>query len=83
MAKSSKRYFLVHIYGSTEPSIVGGAHDSYDSLLKSAREFVSGDKFTEGEDGIFYLVTQEGHWPKMGSFTGDELESIFEESSLD
>lgn len=72
--KSSKRYFLVHVYGSTDPSVIGKSHASYDSLLKAARKFVSSGEYTEGEDGVFYLVTQDRRRPEMCSFTSDELE---------
>lgn len=73
--KSSKRFYLVHVYGSVDPSIMGKPYPTYDKVLNAARKFVASKNYTEGEDGIFYLVTQKNRNPVMGSFTSDEFEN--------
>lgn len=69
----SKRFRLVHVYGSTDPSIIGDPHKNYDKLLKAARKFYNSDSFNEGQDGLFYIVTT-GMYAQIGSFTSSELE---------
>lgn len=72
--KSTKRFSLVHVYGGVDPSVIGKPHDSYEKLLKAAQKFVASDNYKEGEDGVFYIVTQGHRYPQMGSFTSGELE---------
>ena len=72
--KSSKRFYLLHIYGSVDPSVIGKSHKTYDSLLKAARKFYVSSDFKEGEDGLFYLVSQDRRIPRVGSFDSAELE---------
>jgi len=72
--KSTKRFSLVHVYGGVDPSVIGKPHDSYEKLLKAAQKLVASDNYNEGNDGVFYIVTQGHRYPQMGSFTSDELE---------
>jgi len=66
--KSSKRFFLVHVFGSVDPSIMGRCHKTFESLQNHAQKFRASDEFTDGEDGLFYLVTQDKKAPRMFSF---------------
>jgi hypothetical protein len=72
---SSKRFSLMHVYGSVDPNIIGKPHKTYESLLKAAKKFVASDDYTDGEDGIFYIVSQNGRQPRAGSFDSSELEN--------
>jgi len=72
-ARSGRRYRLLHVYGSTDPSIIGVPHKSYDKLLKAARKFYNSDSFNEGQDGLFYIITTS-NTAQVGSFTSSELE---------
>ena len=76
MAKaSSKRFFLVHVYGGVDPSIIGEPHKTHDSLLKAAKKFVASEDYTEDADGLFYLVCQDNRRPEISNFTRAELEN--------
>jgi hypothetical protein len=72
--KSTKRFSLVHVYGGVDPSVIGKTHKTYESLLQAAQDFVASDAYNEGEDGVFYILTQANRSPQMGSFTSGELE---------
>lgn len=54
--------------------MIGKAHTSYDSLLKAAQKFVASDNYKDGQDGVFYILTQDRRRPQMSSFTDGELE---------
>ncbi len=73
--KTSKRYFLVLVEGS-EPSIVGGAHKTYEKLLKAARKFI--DAGLLDGDNLFYLISQDPKFPVIGAFSNKELEGTEE-----
>jgi hypothetical protein len=64
---------LLHVYGSVDPSIVGKSYKDYDSLLKAARKFIKSDDYTEGEDGLFYVVTT-GNTARVSPFDSSDLE---------
>jgi hypothetical protein len=68
-----KRFRLLHVYGSVDPSIVGKSYKDYDSLLKAARKFIKSDDYTEGEDGLFYVVTT-GNTARVSPFDSSDLE---------
>jgi hypothetical protein len=71
--RPGKRYRLLHVYGSVDPSIVGKSYKDYDSLLKAARKFIKSDDYTEGEDGLFYVVTT-GNTARVSPFDSSDLE---------
>lgn len=71
--RSGKRFHLLHVYGSVDPSIVGKSYKDYDSLLKAARKFIKSDDYTEGEDGLFYVVTS-GNSIRVSPFDSSDLE---------
>ena len=68
-----KRFRLLHVYGSVDPSIVGKSYKDYDGLLKAARKFIKSDDYTEGEDGLFYVVTT-GNTARVSPFDSSDLE---------
>jgi len=72
-SRSGKRFRLLHVYGSVDPSIVGKSYKDYDSLLKAARKFIKSDDYTEGEDGLFYVVTV-GNTARVSPFASSDLE---------
>lgn len=72
-ARSGKRFHLLHVYGSVDPSIVGKSYKDYDNLLKAARKFIKSDDYTEGEDGLFYAVTT-GNAVRVSPFDSSDLE---------
>jgi len=72
--KSTKRFHLLHVYGSVDPSVIGKPHKTYESLLKAARKFHDSPGYIECEDGLFYLVSQDRRVPQACSFTDSELE---------
>lgn len=71
--RSGKRFRLLHVYGSVDPSILGKSHKTYESLLKAAKKFFKSDDFTEGEDGLFYVVTS-GNSVRVSPFDSSDLE---------
>jgi len=71
--RSGKRFHLLHVFGSVDPSIVGKSHKDYDSLLKAARKFIKSDDYTEGEDGLFYVVTT-GNTVQVSPFDSSDIE---------
>ena len=71
--RSGKRFHLLHVYGSVDPSILGKSHKTYESLLKAAKKFFKSDDFTEGEDGLFYTVTT-GNSVRVSPFDSSDLE---------
>lgn len=71
--RPGKRYRLLHVYGSTDPLLVGKSHNDYNSLLKAARKFIKSDDYTEGEDGLFYVVTT-GNAVRVSPFDSSDLE---------
>lgn len=71
---SSKRFSLMHVYGSVDPNIIGKPHKNYESLVKAAKKFVASDDYTDGEDGLFYIVSHGGRQPRAGSFDSSDLE---------
>jgi hypothetical protein len=71
--KSSKRFSLVHVYGGTDPQII--CHrKTFDQILKEAKKFHKSDDYNEGQDGLFYILTQDGKAPRMFSFTSSDME---------
>lgn len=68
-----KRFRLLHVFGGVDPSIVGKSYKDYDSLLKAAKKFIKSDDYTEGEDGIFYVVTV-GNTARVSPFDSSDLE---------
>jgi len=67
-------YFLVHVWGCVEPTVFTKAYKTFNECLCYARIFVKGGEYKDGNDGLFYLVTQSGKVPRMLSFTNEELE---------
>jgi hypothetical protein len=72
-SRSGKRFHLLHVYGSVDPSIVGKSHKDYESLVKAARKFVKSGDYTEGEDGVFYTVIS-GKTVRVSAFDNSDLE---------
>lgn len=72
--KSSKRFYLVHVFGAVEPAVLGKSHKTYDGVAKAARKFIASDDFEEGRDNVFYIVTENRRSPRIGSFDSIDLE---------
>lgn len=79
MAKTTWRlsndgFYLLHVSGGTEPSVLGGPIKDYDRMVSRARKFWNDRARCRQEyDGLFYLKVQNGR-PSVGAFTADELE---------
>ncbi len=67
------KYYLVEVWRSVEPQPLKGPYFTYDNLLKAARK-VYAKWHRRDEDGLFYLRTEDGRKPQMGSFSGKEME---------
>ncbi len=70
---SSKRYFLVYVYGGTDIDIIGRGLKTYEEVLAAARKMKK-DGLKDGQDTLFYLITWANKPPSVGSFTDSELE---------
>jgi len=71
----SDRYYLIHLWGMVEPSVINPTEplNSRGKILALAREFACDDEYKKGRDAIFYIcVSAES--TTAGSFTAGELE---------
>ena len=73
MSKDTK-FYVVHVYGGTEPNLVSGAIDNYDDLLGEARNFYRSEEYTKETDSLFCLSIDEDGVPYIDSFSNIELE---------
>ena len=69
--KSEPLYYIVPVFGCTDPEPLAGPFKLYRNMLRRARKIHANQK---EEDAIFWLVIRNGR-PMIGSFTGEELES--------
>lgn len=70
---SKKTFHLLYVHGSVDPSVIGKPYKNYESLLKAARDFFKSDDYTEGEDGLFYVV-KDGNDVRVSPFDSSDLE---------
>jgi hypothetical protein len=72
--KSSKRFYLISLWGGVEVEIISRGLKTYEEVLTAARDKVNDPNYNDGQDNVFYLVTQDNKAPQVCSFTSDELE---------
>ena len=65
------KYYIVPVYGCTDPEPSRGPFKTYDGMLIAARKIHAKQR---EEDAIFWLVVYPKGRPQMGSFTNSELE---------
>lgn len=66
-----KKFYIIPVFGCTDPEPMIGPFKSYDAMLKRARKVH--DKQRE-EDALFWMVTYPNRRPGLGSFALGELD---------
>ena len=66
-----KKFYIIPVYGCTDPEPMIGPFATYENMLKRARKVH--DKQRE-EDALFWMVTYPKGKPGVGSFSGEELD---------
>jgi hypothetical protein len=74
MSDSNCKFYLIHNYGCTDPSIIAGPFDDYDTLLGYVKDFYDSDDFDQETDGLICLSVDAQGVPSVDSFKNYELE---------
>ena len=65
------KYYIIPVYGCTDPEPLIGPFKTYAGMLNRAREVKAEQR---EEDAIFWLRTEKGECPIVESFSNAELE---------
>ena len=74
MSDSNCKFYLIHNYGCTDPSIVAGPFDNYDILLEYAKDFYYSHDYDQETDGLICLSVDSQGVPSVDSFTNCEFD---------
>lgn len=75
MSDNNCKFYLIHNYGCTDPSIVAGPFSDYDSLLGYVRDFYCSDDYDQEVDSLICLSVDSQGVPSVDSFANSELEN--------
>lgn len=65
------KYYVIPVYGCTDPESLIGPFRTFANMLKRARKVHASQA---SEDAIFWLRVNEGEKPMVNSFSNQELE---------